>query len=129
MWAGIRAIKVGGDISEIGKAIESNIGEYVIVREFCGHGIGKEFHTEPHVLSYYNPAYKKVIENGMFFTVEPIIINNDDYNLFTRPDKWTAVDKNDGLSAQFEHTVGIWDDEVHVLTDLEKSSILSYVLE
>ena len=94
-----------GDIGyEIQKYAEKN--NYSVVRDFCGHGIGKEFHTPPSVLHYGNLGEGPELKPGMFFTIEPMI-NIGDWKIKILKDGWTAVTKDKSLSAQFEHTIGI----------------------
>ena len=94
-----------GDIGyEIQKYAEKN--NYSVVRDFCGHGIGKEFHTPPSVLHYGNLGEGSELKPGMFFTIEPMI-NMGDWKIKILKDGWTAVTKDKSLSAQFEHTIGI----------------------
>mgnify|MGYP001231391467 CR=1 FL=1 len=94
-----------GDIGyEIQKYAEKN--NYSVVRDFCGHGIGKEFHTPPSVLHYGNLGEGPELKPGMFFTIEPMI-NMGDWKIKILKDGWTAVTKDKSLSAQFEHTIGI----------------------
>ena len=94
-----------GDIGhEIQKYAEKN--SYSVVRDFCGHGIGKKFHTPPSVLHYGNLGEGPELKPGMFFTIEPMI-NIGDWKIKILKDGWTAVTKDKSLSAQFEHTIGI----------------------
>jgi methionyl aminopeptidase len=94
-----------GDIGyEIQKYAEKNNSS--VVRDFCGHGIGKEFHTPPSVLHYGNLGEGPELKPGMFFTIEPMI-NMGDWKIKILKDGWTAVTKDKSLSAQFEHTIGI----------------------
>ena len=79
---------------------------YSIVRDFCGHGLGKVFHDHPSVLHFGNPGEGELLQEGMFFTVEPMI-NIGDYRVKVLSDGWTAVTSDKSLSAQFEHTVGV----------------------
>tara|TARA_Y100001970_G_C14047158_1_gene756940 strand:+ start:31 stop:825 length:795 start_codon:yes stop_codon:yes gene_type:complete len=94
-----------GDIGyEIQKFAEQN--GFSVVRDFCGHGIGKEFHTPPSVLHYGNKGEGPELKPGMFFTIEPMI-NMGDWKTKILADGWTAVTKDKSLSAQFEHTIGV----------------------
>ena len=114
---GINAAKPGnffGDIGyEIQKHAESN--NYSVVRDFCGHGIGKEFHTPPSVLHYGNPKEGQILKPGMFFTIEPMI-NSGNWQVKILKDGWTAVTKDRSLSAQFEHTIGITENGNEIFT-------------
>jgi methionyl aminopeptidase len=108
MMKGIEIIKPGVNLNEIGRVIQelAHKAGYSVVRDFCGHGIGKEFHTEPSVLHFYEAAETRILEEGMFFTVEPMI-NAGHYESRTLIDGWTAVTRDKSLSAQFEHTVAV----------------------
>ena len=108
MWEGINQIKPGNTTGDIGNAIQSyaESNGYSVVRDFCGHGIGKKFHTAPNILHYGHPGTGTTLEEGMFFTVEPMI-NIGKKEVHILDDGWTAVTKDKSLSAQFEHTVGV----------------------
>ena len=117
LWLGIRAVRPGGTIGDIGHAIQ-NFAEaqgYSVVREFTGHGIGREFHTQPSVLHYGAPGTGIPIRPGMTFTIEPMI-NLGDWKTDILDDGWTAVTIDGSLSAQFEHTLYVTEDGVEVLT-------------
>ena len=86
-----------------------------MVREFCGHGVGENFHEEPNVLHYGNKNEGPTLEQGMVFTIEPMI-NEGKFDTKVLKDGWTAVTKDNLLSAQFEHTVGITDDSYEIFT-------------
>lgn len=117
MWLGIRQVKPGAHLGDIGNAIqkyaESNL--YSIVREFCGHGIGKVFHDEPQVLHYGLPGEGIELKAGMIFTIEPMI-NAGKKDIRVLPDKWTVVTKDRSLSAQWEHTILVTNSGYEVLT-------------
>ena len=117
LMKGIEVAKPGkcfGDIGyEIQKYAESK--KYSVVRDFCGHGIGKKFHTPPSVLHYGNPGDGERLKPGMFFTIEPMI-NIGNWQVKTLKDKWTAVTKDKSLSAQFEHTIGITENGNEIFT-------------
>jgi methionyl aminopeptidase len=117
MMYGIDQIKPGANITQIGKTIQNYAEKrgFSVVRDFCGHGIGKVFHTSPSILHYYDPDYSLLMEEGMFFTVEPMI-NAGRYDVKILPDGWTAVTKDHSLSAQFEHTIGATKDGVEIFT-------------
>jgi methionyl aminopeptidase len=85
------------------------------VREYCGHGIGKQFHEEPQVLHYGSPNSGEVLEPGMTFTIEPMV-NAGKRHVRLLPDKWTVVTKDHSLSAQWEHTLLVTDNSYEVLT-------------
>ncbi|MCK5662089.1 MAG: type I methionyl aminopeptidase [Thiotrichaceae bacterium] len=118
LWIGIHQVKPGGYLSEIGKAIQQHATshKYSVVREYCGHGIGKNFHEEPQVLHYYCTDVKDIIlQPGMTFTIEPMI-NAGKADIKLLPDQWTVVTKDHKLSAQWEHTLLVTEDGVEVLT-------------
>ncbi|MCW5730663.1 MAG: type I methionyl aminopeptidase [Alphaproteobacteria bacterium] len=108
MMAGIEAIRPGATTGDIGHAIQQ-IAErqrYSVVRDFCGHGLGRIFHDAPNILHYGEPGTGVVLKEGMFFTVEPMI-NQGKWQVKLLDDGWTAVTKDRSLSAQFEHSVGV----------------------
>ncbi len=117
MWHGIRQVKPGAHIGDIGFAIERHAKKngYSVVREFCGHGIGREMHEEPQVLNYGKPGTGVRLREGMTFTIEPMI-NQGTRRTETRDDGWTVVTGDGRLSAQFEHTVAVTANGVEVLT-------------
>jgi methionyl aminopeptidase len=117
MYKGIEAVKPGGCISDIGKAIEEFVKpyKYGIVEQLTGHGIGKKFHEEPAVYHYYNPNFKLKLIPGMIFTVEPML-NMGTKEIGLLEDGWTIVTKDGKWSAQFEHTVLVTEDGVEILT-------------
>ncbi len=117
MWVGIARVKPGARLGDIGHAIQhfaENQG-YSVVREFCGHGIGRKFHEDPQVLHYGKPGTGLVLEAGMIFTIEPMI-NAGRRDIRQMPDGWTIVTKDRSLSAQWEHTVLVTADGFEVLT-------------
>jgi len=117
MMRGIAAIKPNGLIRDIGRAIETYVKEhgYSVVRSYCGHGIGKLFHSSPTVPHYYNPREHTKIKSGMIFTVEPMI-NMGTLEHTVWKDNWTAVTLDLQRSAQFEHTVLVTQNSVDILT-------------
>lgn len=117
MMRGIAAIRPGATLGDVGHAIQefAEAQRYSVVRDFCGHGLGKEFHTPPNVLHYGKPGQGMVIEEGMFFTVEPMI-NAGRYEVKVLADKWTAVTKDRSLSAQFEHSIGVTAEGCEIFT-------------
>ncbi len=119
MWRGIRAVKIGGRFGDIGAAIEDYADEvgYSVVRDYCGHGIGRGFHEDPLVLHYRTNRPGERIAPGMCFTIEPML-NEGTHRIKTLPDKWTVLTADGKLSAQFEHTLAITDKGVEVLTDI-----------
>ena len=119
MWAGIQAIEVGEDVSVIGKAIDEYMkreSRFAVAKQYCGHGIGKIFHEEPQILHYNYFNYGITLENGMTFTVEPIINAGVANTYVSQEDNWTVFTLDGKNSAQWEHTVLISDDDVEVLT-------------
>ena len=117
MWRGIRAVKPGATLGDIGHAIQTYAeGErFSVVGEYCGHGIGQVYHEDPQILHYGRPGAGMALEKGMCFTIEPMI-NAGARHTRLLPDGWTVVTKDRSLSAQWEHTVTVTDDGVEVLT-------------
>jgi len=117
MWRGIRAVKPGAQLGDIGHAIQSFVEPlgYSVVREFCGHGIGLKFHEEPQVLHYGRPKTGLKLEPGMVFTIEPMI-NAGKAAIKQLGDGWTIVTKDHSLSAQYEHTILVTPTGFDVLT-------------
>src|SRR5574338_277788 len=117
MWRGIRHVRPGARLGDIGAAIQAHAEShgFSVVREFCGHGIGRKFHEEPQVLHYGKAGTGVKLEPGMIFTIEPMI-NAGKAAISELPDGWTIVTKDRSLSAQFEHTVLVTDTGVEVLT-------------
>ena len=117
LMLGIEAVKPGNTFGDIGYAIQSYVESHrmSVVRDFCGHGLGRVFHAPPNVLHYGRPGSGPVLEEGMFFTIEPMV------NLGRPATKvlaaeWTAVTRDKSLSAQFEHSVGVTADGVDIFT-------------
>ena len=119
MFRGIRAVRPGATLGDIGHAIQKYAeGErFSVVREYCGHGIGRVYHEDPQVLHYGQPSSGLRLEKGMTFTIEPMI-NEGARHTRLMPDGWTVVTKDRSLSAQWEHTVLVTDDGVEILTRL-----------
>lgn len=124
MYLGIEMVKPGIKLGDIGHAIQEHAeaNNYSVVREYCGHGIGKEFHEEPQVLHYGTPGTGITIEEGMTFTIEPMI-NAGKRNVKLMKDGWTVVTKDRSLSAQWEHTILVTADGHEVLTQRNEESI------
>ena len=119
MYRGINAIKPGKYLYEVGKAIEKYISKfgYSIVHDFVGHGIGKNFHEEPQVFHHYSLGNKIRLQEGMIFTVEPMINMGNSYEIkVSKEDGWTVTTQDGSLSAQFEHTVLVTSNGVDILT-------------
>ena len=117
MWKGIGQVRPGAHLGDIGFAIERHAKKhgYSVVREYCGHGIGREMHEEPSVLNFGRPGTGLKLREGMVFTIEPMI-NQGTRKVSTARDGWTVVTNDRKLSAQFEHTVAVTNDGVDVLT-------------
>ena len=117
MWRGIRVVRPGARLGDMGAAIQrfAEGHGFSVVREFCGHGIGRRFHEEPQVLHYGRPGTGLELKRGMVFTVEPMI-NAGRAAIRALADGWTIVTADHSLSAQWEHTVLVTDDGFEVLT-------------
>ena len=117
MWKGIRAIRPGAHLGDIGHTIQRHAEShgFSVVREFCGHGIGRQFHEEPQVLHYGRPGTGLKLQPGMIFTVEPMI-NAGRAGIRALADGWTIVTADHSLSAQWEHTVLVTPEGFEVLT-------------
>lgn len=117
MWKGIGQVRPGAHLGDIGFAIERHAKKhgYSVVREYCGHGIGREMHEEPQVMNFGRPGAGLKLREGMVFTIEPMI-NQGTRKVSTQSDGWTVVTSDKKLSAQFEHTVAVTSDGVEVLT-------------
>lgn len=108
LWRGIEQVKPGHTFGDIGHTIQQFVEKqgFSVVRDFCGHGIGRTFHMQPEVLHYGTPGSGPTIEEGMFFTIEPMV-NAGGVEAKILQDGWTAVTRDKSLSAQFEHTIGV----------------------
>jgi methionyl aminopeptidase len=117
MWKGIQTVRPGAKLGDVGHAIERHARRhgYSVVREYCGHGIGREMHEPPEVLHWGRPRTGLVLREGMVFTIEPMI-NQGGHAVQTEEDGWTVVTRDGQLSAQFEHTVAVTGNGVRVLT-------------
>jgi methionyl aminopeptidase len=117
MWKGIRSVQPGATLGDIGYAIERHAKQngYSIVRDYCGHGIGRQMHEDPQVLHFGKPGTGLTLREGMVFTIEPML-NQGRSSVRTEDDGWTVVTADGKLSAQFEHTVAVTRDGVRVLT-------------
>ncbi len=119
MWHGIKMVKPGVHLGDIGHAIQrfTESNGFSVVREFCGHGIGRIFHEEPQVLHYGKPGTLEMLKPGMTFTIEPMI-NAGKKEIKNGPEKdgWTIVTKDHSLSAQWEHTILVTETGYEVLT-------------
>ena len=121
MMKAISIIKSGIHLGDIGESIQTYVEKkgFSVVRDFCGHGIGKIFHQSPNILHYGKKGEGIKLETGMMFTVEPMI-NEGIYNTKLLKDGWTAVTKDKSLSAQFEHTVGVTNNSFEIFTKSKK---------
>jgi len=117
MMKAISIVKEDICLGDIGSTIQSHVEAkgFSVVKDFCGHGIGKEFHKEPSILHYGKKGTGEKIKAGMIFTIEPMI-NLGKYETKTLNDGWTAVTKDKSLSAQFEHTIGVTKDGCEIFT-------------
>ena len=117
MMRSIRMVKPGVTLGDIGHAIQSyaEAARFSVVRDFTGHGLGRVFHAAPTVLHYGTPGEGLVLEEGMIFTIEPMI-NTGTWQVKILSDGWTAVTRDRGLSAQFEHSIGVTKDGVEIFT-------------
>lgn len=117
LMRGIAAVKPGNTFGDIGHAIQSFVeGQRMsVVRDFCGHGLGRVFHAPPNVLHYGRPGREAVLEEGMFFTIEPMVnLGRPETKILA--DEWTAITRDRSLSAQFEHSVGVTATGVEIFT-------------
>jgi methionine aminopeptidase type I len=117
MWEGIRCVRPGARLGDIGHAIQRSTESqsFTVVREYCGHGIGRIYHEDPQVLHYGKPGTGLELRAGMTFTIEPMI-NAGKRDVKLLPDGWTVVTRDHSLSAQWEHTVLVTGDGFEVLT-------------
>jgi methionyl aminopeptidase len=117
MWKGIKQVRPGARLGDVGAAIErhAKANGYSVVRDYCGHGIGREMHEAPDVMHFGRPGTGVPLREGMTFTIEPMI-NQGTRKVSTSDDGWTVVTDDGKLSAQFEHTVAVTKTGVEVLT-------------
>jgi methionyl aminopeptidase len=118
MMIGIEMVRPGVHLGDIGHAIQKHAEKhnYSVVRDYTGHGIGRIFHTAPTVLHYGKPATGLILEEGMFFTIEPMINAGRYDTLLSKIDGWTVTTRDKSLSAQFEHTIGVTSDSYEIFT-------------
>ena len=118
MMRGIRMVKPGARVGDIGAAIQeyAEAERCAVVRDFCGHGLGQVFHDAPNILHYGDYGSGQELRPGMFFTIEPMI-NLGDWRVKILEDGWTAVTRDRSLSAQFEHSVGVTETGVEIFTE------------
>lgn len=117
MLRGVEAVKPGATLGDIGHSIQSFVERhrFSVVRDFCGHGIGRRFHEPPNVLHFGRPGEGPTLRPGMFFTIEPMV-NAGRPEVKVLDDGWTAVTRDRSLSAQFEHMIGVTEDGVEIFT-------------
>ena len=125
LYKGIEAVRAGARLGDIGYAIQQHAeaNHFSVVREFCGHGIGRQFHDEPQVLHYGRANTGITLEEGMTFTIEPMI-NAGKRDVKILPDQWTVVTKDHKLSAQWEHTLLVTATGAEVLTRRSEESLV-----
>lgn len=118
MMLGIEQVKPGNKIGDIGHAIQTYVEAqgFSVVRDYCGHGIGKVFHDEPNILHYGKKNTGITLEEGMFFTIEPMVNAGSHETILNRHDDWTVTTRDKSLSAQFEHTMGVTKNGVEIFT-------------
>ena len=117
LMIGIETVKPGKTLGDVGFAIQSHAEKngFSVVRDFTGHGLGTVFHTSPTVLHYGEPKTGLILEEGMFFTIEPMI-NSGKHDVKILSDGWTAVTRDKSLSAQFEHSIGVTSEGCEIFT-------------
>jgi methionyl aminopeptidase len=121
LMLGIEQVKPGATLGDVGHAIQQHAERagFSVVRDFCGHGIGRIFHCQPSVVHYGTPGDGIVLQKGMFFTIEPMI-NAGKFPVKVLPDGWTAVTRDKSLSAQFEHMLGVTETGCEIFTQSPK---------
>jgi len=124
MWKGISVVKPGATVGDIGFAIQqyASANGYSVVREYCGHGIGREMHEAPQILHHGRPGTGLVLREGMTFTIEPML-NQGEAKVKLKNDGWTVVTRDKKLSAQWEHTIAVTADGYEVLTLRDGESV------
>lgn len=122
MMKGIEVIRPGATTGDIGHAIQTYAESfgYSVVREYCGHGLGKVFHDAPNILHFGKPGTGVTLEEGMFFTVEPMINLGKAATILSKHDGWTVTTRDKSLSAQFEHSLGVTKDGFELFTHSRK---------
>jgi len=121
MMKAISIVKKGISLGDIGETIQTHVEEkgFSVVRDYCGHCIGKTFHEPPNILHYGKKGEGAKLKAGMIFTIEPMV-NTGSYATKLLNDGWTAVTKDKSLSAQFEHTIGVTEDGFEIFTQSKK---------
>lgn len=122
MMRGIEVVKPGATLGDIGHAIQSYVesNNYSVVRDYCGHGLGQTFHTAPNVMHYGKPNTGMVLEEGMFFTIEPMVNAGKYQTKLNAKDGWTVWTKDKSLSAQFEHSLAVTSNGFEIFTESPK---------
>ncbi len=117
MWRGIRTVRPGATLGDVGEAIQRFVeaARFSVVRDYCGHGIGRVYHEEPQVMHYGRAGEGLVLKPGMTFTIEPMV-NEGSHQTRLLPDGWTVVTRDRKLSAQWEHMIAVTEDGFDVLT-------------
>lgn len=124
MMLAIEQVKDGNPLNLIGKVIEKHAHDngFSVVRDYCGHGIGKLFHDQPSVVHYFNPKCDIIMKEGMFFTIEPMINAGQYHTILSKHDNWTVTTRDKSLSAQFEHTIAVTKSGYEIFTKSPKIS-------
>ena len=122
MMIGIEQVRPGATLGDIGHAIQTYVekNNYSVVREYCGHGIGQIFHTEPSVMHFGTPGKGMILEEGMFFTIEPMVNVGKWQTKLNQRDGWTVWTKDKSLSAQYEHSLAVTSDGFEIFTESPK---------
>ncbi|PZP85550.1 MAG: type I methionyl aminopeptidase [Azospirillum brasilense] len=122
MMRGIEVIRPGATTGDIGHAIQQYVEAqgYTVVREYCGHGLGKVFHDAPNILHFGKPGTGVRLEEGMFFTVEPMVNIGKPATILNKHDGWTVTTRDKSLSAQFEHSLGVTANGFELFTESQK---------
>lgn len=122
MMRGIEQVKPGATTGDIGHAIQSFVesNNYSVVRDYCGHGLGKVFHSAPNIMNYGQPGTGVELKEGMFFTVEPMVNVGKAATILSRHDGWTVTTRDKTLSAQFEHSLAVTKDGYEIFTESPK---------
>ena len=125
MWRGIECVKPGAHLGDIGVVIQKLAHEnrYSVVREYCGHGIGRVFHEDPQILHYDTGNQGIEIKSGMTFTIEPMLNAGRRHVKLNKKDGWTVTTRDGRLSAQWEHTLGVTEDGCEVFTRRSDESL------
>jgi methionyl aminopeptidase len=118
LMLGIEQVKPGNTLGDIGHAIQTYVekNNYSVVRDYCGHGLGKIFHDAPSVMHFGKPGQGMVLREGMFFTIEPMVNAGGWQTMLNHKDGWTVWTKDKSLSAQFEHSLGVTKDGCEIFT-------------